>query len=276
MARSKSYTSAKRNRYISEGRGQGEGSAYKPWNQVVGTHSKGRVARVMGVKISRIHHFFNDLQRNFFYWLEWNHKIVDLREHYPLQRHYTLNIANTLGLRHPVDTNTGIFVDLTVEFFLTIRLESGVNRYVALSVISNKNRAPKHKLQIIQRYFEERNVEWRMLTAKDLDITAAKNFEWCRIDYCKACEPVILREYLLQLNELQYKCHKNSTIIQAALNVANDMHITHEESVSILKHLLATKALLPLDDKVLFSHATLADFNLAPPINLIEGQHNAC
>jgi len=274
MARSRKYTTAKRNRYLAEKRGQGLGSAYKPWHQVVGTHSKGRVARVKGVKIPRIYHFFNDLQRNFFYCFEWNLKIVDIREHYPLQRNQTLEISKSLNLRHPIDTQTKVYIDLTVEFFLTVKTEVGINKFMAFTVVNNKKRLSQQKLQIIQKYFEQRNVEWRILTREDLDDTTARNFAWCRVAFPETYLESLLYEYLLGLNALNTSGLNELNIVEAAIGVADAMKISIEVSMSVLKYLLAHKILKTSSMKVLFSHAKLKDFDFHIPLNQIQGKKN--
>ena len=71
-------------RFLREGRGQGEGQDYKPWVTVQDFPSKGRCSRVLGWKTNRIHHLFTDSETRYFYLLEWEDAVVDIREHYPL------------------------------------------------------------------------------------------------------------------------------------------------------------------------------------------------
>ena len=74
----------KLNKWIQEGRGQGEGKEYKPWLTVQDFPSKGRVSRIFGWKTKRTHHFFTDTETRYFYLCEWEDDVLDIREHYPL------------------------------------------------------------------------------------------------------------------------------------------------------------------------------------------------
>lgn len=69
---------------IKEGRGQGHGSDYKPWINIQDVPSLGRVSRIKGIKTNRQHEFLSDLERNFFYLLEYSNNVVDIREQFPL------------------------------------------------------------------------------------------------------------------------------------------------------------------------------------------------
>ena len=46
-------------RYLKEGRGQGEGADYKPWLTIHSFASKGTVSRIPGRKTGRIHHLLS-------------------------------------------------------------------------------------------------------------------------------------------------------------------------------------------------------------------------
>ncbi|ETJ25869.1 TnsA endonuclease, partial [human gut metagenome] len=46
--------------------------------------SLGRATRVFSWKSNRIHHFFSDIQTKYFYLLEWQDTVLDIREHFPL------------------------------------------------------------------------------------------------------------------------------------------------------------------------------------------------
>ena len=64
MARGRwEWTGAKFERYIKEGRGQGNGENYKPWITVSDFPSMGRSARSPGWKTNRVHHFLSDHER---------------------------------------------------------------------------------------------------------------------------------------------------------------------------------------------------------------------
>ena len=73
MTRGKSvWTSDKYNRFIKEGRGQGEGINYKPFWRITDFPTYGRASRILGYKTGRIHHFFSDIEKNFFLLLDFD------------------------------------------------------------------------------------------------------------------------------------------------------------------------------------------------------------
>ena len=80
-------------RRIEEGRGQGTGVDYKPWLVVQDVSSRGLVHRIKGWKAERVHHLLSNLERDYFYLLEWSLSVTDIREQFPL-----LPLAETLEI----------------------------------------------------------------------------------------------------------------------------------------------------------------------------------
>lgn len=100
----------KLNKWIQEGRGQGEGKDYKPWIAVTDFPSQGRCTRVKGIKTVRIHHFLSDIQREYFYLLEFDEAniISDIREFYPLLDFYdVVQDTEDLKTHYLKNKNTG-------------------------------------------------------------------------------------------------------------------------------------------------------------------------
>lgn len=64
-------------KWIKDGRGDGELSSYKPWLTVRDLSSLGRSHRVYGHKTKRTHHLLSDLELAIFLILEWNPLILD-------------------------------------------------------------------------------------------------------------------------------------------------------------------------------------------------------
>ena len=77
-------------RFLAEGRGSGELKNYKPWLNIQDFPSLGRVHRLNGWKTGRIQHFFSDLERDYFYLLDWTREVIDIREQFPLNREKTV------------------------------------------------------------------------------------------------------------------------------------------------------------------------------------------
>ncbi|MBO2537211.1 TnsD family Tn7-like transposition protein [Rummeliibacillus suwonensis] len=83
MAKRKRNNSSKNKieKWIKEGRGQGEGENYKPWLEIQDVASNGYATRNLGWKTKRKHHFLSDLELQYFYTLEWSPLILDIRRY---------------------------------------------------------------------------------------------------------------------------------------------------------------------------------------------------
>ena len=100
--RKRLFTEASALKLWKEGRGQGEGSDYKPWLYIHDVASKGLVTRIQGWKHQREHHLLSNGEFAYFYQLEWSEQVVDIREQFPLWPiEETQEIAGRLGIKHP-------------------------------------------------------------------------------------------------------------------------------------------------------------------------------
>jgi hypothetical protein len=166
---------------IAEGRGEGAGSSYNPWYHIQDVASKGLVTRVKGWKTKRVQHFLSLLELRYFYLLEWDQNITDIREQYPLlPQEETLTIAESCGIPHPADPKTRYPVVMTTDFLYTMRAGVGeVDRACAVKYASDlQSRRTLEKLEIERRYWKARNIVWNIITERDVTIALAKNIEW--------------------------------------------------------------------------------------------------
>lgn len=120
--RKREITDAKIDRFIKEGRGQGAGSDYLPWLRVQDVPSTGRSTRGVGWTTLRQHTFLSDLERDYFYALDYADEVTDIREQYPLlPLEETKLIAENLGVEHPKDPKTGVDIVMTTDFVITYK-----------------------------------------------------------------------------------------------------------------------------------------------------------
>ncbi len=162
---------------IKKGRGQGTGKDYKPWITIHDFASQGISSRVPGRKTERIHHLFSRNETAFFYILDASDKVLDIREQYPLLPvTETVDIAESLGIRHPRDTVSKYPYVMTSDFVISTP-QGDVVRSVKLSSELEKPRVLE-KLEIERCYWEKRNIEWRIVTEKQIDFQKARNLEW--------------------------------------------------------------------------------------------------
>lgn len=180
--RSNDWDSNKLNRWIKEGRGQGEGKEYKPWLTVQDFPSMGRVTRVFGWTTQRIHHFFSDTQLKYFYLLDWEERVIDIREHYPLiDLEVVLKDTSDLRLGKFIDRKTKEPYILTTTFLITLLNFDGKKSFAARSIKYASELSKKstiEKLEIERRYWKVQGIDWGIVTNKDINDVRAKNIEW--------------------------------------------------------------------------------------------------
>ncbi|MFB7140789.1 TnsA endonuclease N-terminal domain-containing protein [Gottfriedia sp. NPDC056225] len=173
------YTKAKHNRFIKEGRGQGEGKEYSPWIDTNDVPSVGRVHRVLGYKTGRTHAFFSDLEEKYFYLCEWSKNIKDIREQFPLNLEDTIRICEELNIDHPFDPKTDVYIPFTTDFLLTV-VENGKERFLGRTikpVMDLNNLRTIEKFEVERIYYSEKGIDWGIVTEKELPEQLVANIE---------------------------------------------------------------------------------------------------
>ncbi len=175
-------------RYLKEGRGTGEGALYNPWVQIYDLPSEGLSSIVPGWKTEgRDHHVLSTLELYFLYLGSWSRKIVDIREQFPLLSfdrkrpplEETLAIAAERKIRHPRDDETDHPIVLTTDFLLTLEVD-GKRIYHARTIKYVQDLARRRvieKFEIERRYWQAHNVEWGIVTERDMPATVVKNID---------------------------------------------------------------------------------------------------
>lgn len=159
------------------GYGSGRGSEYKPWLTVRSFGSRGMAHRVLGHKTGRIHHLHSNHELGCFLLLEWNDRVVDIREQFPLHPvSETQRIAKGLGYRHPIQRwkwkgkwNQQPAVQ-TSDFRITLCDSSPVPEII-ISVKPSaqlESRRVLEKLELERMYWKRRSIEWHLVTEQEL------------------------------------------------------------------------------------------------------------
>ena len=71
-------------RWVKEGRGDGDGAEYKPWLYTWDVASKGRRHQIRGWRHGRVHHLLSDLEAYVFFIYEWTRSVIEIKEQFPL------------------------------------------------------------------------------------------------------------------------------------------------------------------------------------------------
>lgn len=165
---------------ISEGRGEGRGSQYKPGLRIQDVSSTGLSTRIHGWKTQREHHFLSKLELSYFFLLEWSQLVLDIREQYPLDIKETVAIAESLGIRHPTDPHTKRPVALTTDFLITVSKLTDSEEKARTIKPSKKLSSHRvmEKFEIERLYWKVRNIDWGIVTEKEINHVIASNVEW--------------------------------------------------------------------------------------------------
>lgn len=173
-------------RWLKEGRGTGEGKDYRVWLTVHDLPSHGIVSRPFGMKTGRMHQFLSGLETALFYILDASNLVLDIREQYPLLLlDETLRIAKELKVRHPRDSVSKFPYVFTSDFVVTTR--NGIRVLSVKPASELEKLRVREKLAIEKKYWEEKGIEWRLVTDNTIDFQKARNLEWISRsrDFCK-------------------------------------------------------------------------------------------
>ncbi|MBS3026948.1 MAG: TnsA endonuclease C-terminal domain-containing protein [Dolichospermum sp. DET50] len=250
MGRSRrDWTQDKFERYIKEGRGQGSGSNYQPWIKIQDFPSKGRVSRPPGWKTNREHHLLSDHERRMFYVFEWSDVVIDTREQFPLlDLDLIMSIAEDMGFKYPKDPNSDTPYILTTDFMLSVK-ENGKNVQKARTVkqvkdISSTSVANKFELE--RRYYAAKDIDWGIITEKEIPRLLAENVEWVHSAYkLEATNEINIEELRDIAQILKSRLQESDTTInRVTTSLDKEMNLESGTSLYIFKHLIARKEIL--------------------------------
>ena len=163
---------------LKEGRGQGEGTSYKPWLTIQDVPSQGLTHRIKGWTTGRVHHLFSNLERDAFYILDWSKQICDIREQYPLlPLEETKTIADELGVKHPTDPHTQHAIVMTSDFVVDVHVGAHSIQQARTVKPANQLDNPRvlEKLEIERRYWQTREMDWGIVTENEIPAIQSTN-----------------------------------------------------------------------------------------------------
>jgi hypothetical protein len=243
MTRRKYLIDQKRaDRFVKEGRGQGEGADYTPWLTIRDVPSRGRSHRLLGISTGRIHHLLSDLELDLFLLLDWQPSTVDLREQFPLDVVATQDIAGSINVRHPRMPGTPQPMVMTTNLVQDRRVGPRVVTR-ALAVKSAEHLAKPRvlqKLEIEWRYWQERGIQWNIVTRAELPRRLIGNIAWIHAFF----SPAGIEDRVLAL----IPTFLNEVVTPRQLSLAgfcSEMDARHGlprgSGLTLMRHLLSTR-----------------------------------
>ena len=182
MARRKyAMTENKVQRFYKERRGKGEGVNYKPWLTVFDFPSKGKIHRFYGLTVPREYHLFSDGEYECMTQYDWDPRVTDIREQFPLDRELTRKIAHHIKEIHP-RTMSGTEYVFTTDFLLVFE-SCGQRRLLARTVKPEEELIDKNvrvKFEIERRYWAYHNVDWSIVTERHRNPDLVRNISSLR------------------------------------------------------------------------------------------------
>ena len=243
------FTEKKKKKWEKEKRGQGTLENYKPWLTAKDVPSVGRKHRVPGNIVNRAYELFSDLERDAFYIFDFSSNVIDIREQFPLNRDDTLRISDDLGIEHPKDPKTQVDIVMTTDFVLTLE-DNGEIKEIARTVKYFEDLADTRvleKLEIERRYWEEKNVDWDIITEKQINKILVSNIDKVRSKYhierTDLFRDMSEKSLARIKNDLTYALSGN-VVIRNVCDSIDDKHgLEYGSSLSLVKHLIARKCI---------------------------------
>lgn len=234
---------------IKEGYGSGIGSEYKPWIKIQDVPSLGRVTRVKGIKTNRQHELLSDMERNYFYILEYSNNVKDIREQFPLlPQDDTISIADELGLRHPKNPETGEDIVMTTDFLITVFTEDGIKE-VARTIKSKDDLLDKRileKFEIERVFWKKRNIDWAIVTEEEIYKTIAHNISFIQgyrdiknVDGFTELDSLEIQDLVYEF--IRRIVDDKRSVRAVSLEFDNDMNLESGCGLSIFKYLVINK-----------------------------------
>lgn len=243
-------------RFLSEGRGSGIGSEYKSWLMVQDVKSQGRSTRIFSPKVQRVVHLLSDLQLYYYYLLEFDDRVTDFREHYPALDFHEQDIQLDEKLRGKLfNSKTNVPHVLTVSFLVTKVDDKNVPFYEARVIKASselEKKATIDRLELLRRYFEKKNIDFGIVTEKEIEKQFARNIGWAltAYDLCDYPEIIVIYEYLKK-DMLDMFNAPNVTFQHVFSKVEKYYQLQEGLGLILFKHLLATKQLwMDMDKKI--------------------------
>ncbi|MDD4363980.1 MAG: TnsA endonuclease N-terminal domain-containing protein [Atribacterota bacterium] len=258
MSKRKRISSVEKN--IKNGRGQGIGVSYQPYIKIQDVPSLGRSSRLKGNKVPRQFDFLSDLERNFFYLLEFSDHVIDIKEQYSLLPvEETMSIADELGIKHPRDRKTGEYFPMTTDFLITYRNHDGEIINLARTLKYKQDLLDERtleKFEIERVYWEKKDIDWGIVTELEIPKIMTENISYVSSyynlfdkdgfeklnsedisDICKVMVDMLVDEKIT-VNAIAKKIDKNFGLLSGC-------------GLSIFKYMLANKIIsIDLKNKI--------------------------
>ncbi len=262
MAVKKTFLAKDWDDFVKQGRGCGRFENYRPAFVIREVCSNAQRQRVYINKFGRTFELMSHGETLTLLQLDWNDRVIEVREQFPLNPEITTRIARQFKLKHP-GCASGETI-MTTDFLVTYRKESGAvykKAYqIKYSIDDLDNKRTRAKLKIEGEYWKSQDVPWCVVFSKSFNKIYCDNLE--------ILHPY--RETVYTDRDLQFMYN----ILKQEISCNGHLHYENADgeldplpdaaySVSVtdgLKILLSHKYLSFPEDKKLLMNCYLRDF----------------
>ena len=242
-------------RRLNEGRGFGTGIDYIPFILIHDFASLGICSRVLSETVGRVHHLFSRNELAFFYILDFDDTVIDIREQFPLLNpddpHDLSGIVEMMegfGIKYPRDPKNRYPRVQTSDFMVTYK--DGSHGVFSIKESKAYGEERTRELQELERrYWKWRNVPWEIKTEKEISYDLAANIQWiyhARDIRSLFPDLAFCNEVMAFLKE-QYE-KTTSSILRIAREAEDFFHMDGGLGLTSFQRLLFEKKLIiPLD-----------------------------
>lgn len=247
--RKRAFTEKKYEKWLKEGKGSGELTKYKPWLDIQATSSLGTSTRGFSPKTGRMFQLLSNLEKYYAYSLEFSSEVIDIREQYPLlYREDTMTIADKLNIEHPKDRSAQVYTVMTTDFLVIVKEGNKlIQKARTIKPTNQLSRRCIEKFEIERKFWANRNIEWKLVTDKDINVDYGMNLELLRdfhtLDNMVGLEQID-KENLekLKLSLLMKIAEYDKNPIRSVLaEFDKSMHLDEGASIAIFNHLIYSK-----------------------------------
>lgn len=227
---------------------------YKSAIKVSDFSSKGTVSRVFSKKTGRVHHLLSVLETNVFTLLDFNKNVIDINEHYELYDVRELIDDLDIDFNSFKDKNKNDY-KISTTFLITLKNNEKV-------AISCKNYSELYKnnvqlyLEIQRRYWKRKNIEWGIVTNKDINEIKLKNIKWLNLSKDIPINIDIYREIVDSLDNFKGNLKEFIEFISIINNYKE------EEILATFKNMIIEEIILINLDKELTLSSLMSNFKM--------------
>lgn len=237
------WSENKYKKFMADGRGKNEGKSYKPWITVSEGPKGGRASRNKGWKTRRIHHLLSDNETDVFYILEWADNVVDIREQFPiLDYEHAMSIAKDCGIEYPLGKDGFPYI-LTTDFLITLNI-NGKRVNIARTVKPFEQLDKSRILELFEierRYWRDRNIDWGIITEREINKTFCRNVELLHPAYRLQLRGMLVKDIELLSSMLLSRLSEKTSLREVCSEFDFEHNLEIGTALSIIKHLLAHK-----------------------------------